>query len=70
MYRQHVNEKEARSCQKVMMHHLGMTDVKSGSKDNITPEEKWWSRTSRVFSGPTEISLCQWMIWTPVLLMA
>jgi hypothetical protein len=41
MYRQPVKEKEARAHQVRMMHHLGMTDISSGSKKIITPEEKW-----------------------------
>jgi hypothetical protein len=28
-----------------MMHHMGMTDEKSGSKKDITPEEKWVAKT-------------------------
>jgi hypothetical protein len=41
MYRQHVKEKEARACQVLMMHHLGMPNVSSGSEKIITLEEKW-----------------------------
>jgi hypothetical protein len=41
MYHQQVKEKEARARQVLMMRHLGMPDVCSGSEKVITPKEKW-----------------------------
>jgi hypothetical protein len=41
MYHQHVKEKEAQARQVLMMCHLGMPDVHSGSEKTIPPEEKW-----------------------------
>jgi hypothetical protein len=49
MYHQHVKEKEAICRQKMMMHHLGMPDVKSRSEDNITPKEKWVEHNFKSF---------------------
>jgi hypothetical protein len=55
MYRQHVKEKEARARQKLMMRHLGIPDVKSGSEDDITPEENWVEKNFESFQWTDRI---------------
>ena len=43
LYESHVNEKIARQCQIQMMRAMSL-EVRSGSENNITPEDQWISQ--------------------------